>query len=126
MADTQIPQQVESFNKGPKSQDEMPARKKARKNLPAPRTLACASHADRSRQAGANGYAPPNLGKAIRLTVPDFSDPGRPPVCLEVDFPIVPINALSALEVKQATTKNPFTLCLNGGLDGNPASFEAC
>jgi len=46
----------------------------------------------------ANGYEPPNLGKAIRLPVPDFSDPGRPPVCLEVDFPIAPINALSNLE----------------------------
>ena len=45
-----------------------------------------------------NGYEPPNLGKAIRLPVPDFSDPDRPPVCLEVDFPIAPINALSNLE----------------------------
>ena len=45
-----------------------------------------------------NGYEPPNLGKAIRLPVPDFSDPDRPPVCLEVDFPIAPINALSTLE----------------------------
>lgn len=44
------------------------------------------------------GYEPPNLGKAIRLPVPDFSDPHRPKVCLEVDFPIVPINALSNLE----------------------------
>ncbi|OPX92063.1 MAG: hypothetical protein A4E52_00167 [Pelotomaculum sp. PtaB.Bin013] len=42
--------------------------------------------------------APPNLGKAVRLKVPDFSDPGRPKTCLEVDFPIAPINALSALE----------------------------
>jgi len=46
----------------------------------------------------ANGYEPPSLGKAIRLPVADFSDPGRPPVCLEVDFPIAPINALSNLE----------------------------
>ena len=56
----------------------MPAGKKARKKT--------------------NGYEPPNLGKAIRLPVPDFSDPDRPPVCLEVDFPIAPINALSNLE----------------------------
>ncbi|MHB1421273.1 MAG: DUF1156 domain-containing protein, partial [Bacillota bacterium] len=42
--------------------------------------------------------APPNLGKAVRLKVPDFSDPNRPKTCLEVDFPIAPINALSALE----------------------------
>jgi adenine-specific DNA methylase len=45
-----------------------------------------------------NGYEPPNLGKAIRLPVPDFSDPERKPVCLEVDFPIAPINAISNLE----------------------------
>lgn len=43
-------------------------------------------------------YEPPNLGKAIHLPVPDFDDPNRPPVCLEVDFPIAPINALSNLE----------------------------
>ncbi len=46
----------------------------------------------------ANGHEPFNLGKAIRLPVADFSNPERPPVCLEVDFPIAPINALSNLE----------------------------
>jgi len=45
-----------------------------------------------------NGCEPPNLGKAARMTVPDFDDPDRPLTCLEVDFPIVPINALSNLE----------------------------
>lgn len=45
-----------------------------------------------------NGYEPPNLAKAIRLPVPDFSDPNRRKTCLEVDFPIAPINALSKLE----------------------------
>ena len=39
---------------------------------------------------------PLNLGKAIRLPVPDFSNPDRPLTCLEVDFPIAPINALSS------------------------------
>lgn len=62
----------------PKPEDETPAKTKAPKKK--------------------NGYEPPNLGKAIRLPVPDFSDPGRPHVCLEVDFPIAPINALSNLE----------------------------
>lgn len=55
----------------------------------------------KSRKAkGANGnaYEPPNLGKAIRLPVPDFNDPNRPLTCLEVDFPIAPVNALSNLE----------------------------
>lgn len=41
---------------------------------------------------------PDKLGKAIRLPVPDFSDPGRKPTCLEADFPIAQINALSNLE----------------------------
>jgi hypothetical protein len=34
-----------------------------------------------------NGYEPPNLGKAIRLPAPDFSDPDRPPVDMNMkDF----------------------------------------
>ena len=41
---------------------------------------------------------PPNLAKAIKVSVPDFSKTNRPKTCLEVDFPIVPINELSALE----------------------------
>jgi putative DNA methylase len=45
-----------------------------------------------------NENQPPNLGKAVKIEVPDFADPVRPKTCLEVDFPIVPINALSALE----------------------------
>lgn len=41
---------------------------------------------------------PPNLGQPLKVEVPDFSDPNRLKTCLEVDFPLVPINALSALE----------------------------
>lgn len=52
----------------------------------------------KSNGAKAKDYEPPNLGKAIRLPVPDFSDANRPPTCLEIDFPIAPINALSNLE----------------------------
>lgn len=47
---------------------------------------------------GAAQSGPPNLGQAIKVTVPDFSNPRRPKTCLEVDFPIIPINALSQLE----------------------------
>jgi adenine-specific DNA methylase len=43
-------------------------------------------------------HLPEKLGKAIRLPVPDFSDPNRKPTCLEEDFPIAQINALSNLE----------------------------
>jgi len=42
--------------------------------------------------------APPNLGKALKVVVPDFSDPKRAKSCLEVDFPILPVNVLSQLE----------------------------
>lgn len=41
---------------------------------------------------------PEKLGKAIRLPISDFNDPNRKPSCLEVDFPIAQINALSQLE----------------------------
>jgi putative DNA methylase len=43
-------------------------------------------------------HLPPNLGKPLKVATPNFSDPNRPKTCLEVDFPLVPINALSALE----------------------------
>ena len=43
-------------------------------------------------------HLPPNLSQPVKVRVPDFSDPNRPKTCLEVDFPIVPINALSKLE----------------------------
>ena len=42
---------------------------------------------------------PANLGKAWSdCDVPDFNDPERPKTCMEVDFPIAQINALSQLE----------------------------
>lgn len=41
---------------------------------------------------------PDKLGKAIKLPVPDFSDPERKLTCLEADFPIAQINAMSNLE----------------------------
>ena len=50
------------------------------------------------RKKKVNTFEPPNLGKATRLPVPDFGTPDRRPVCIEVDFPIAPVNALSNLE----------------------------
>jgi putative DNA methylase len=46
----------------------------------------------------ANEHQPPNLGKPVKISVPNFDDPKRLKTCLEVDFPLVPINALSTLE----------------------------
>jgi len=39
-----------------------------------------------------------NAGKVWDCETVDFSDPGRPPTCLEVDFPILPINQIAAIE----------------------------
>ncbi len=52
----------------------------------------------RSRRPKTRENPPEKLGKAVRLPTPDFSDPNRPLTCLEVDFPIAQINALSNLE----------------------------
>ena len=52
-----------------------------------------------TKKAKAEGELPVNLGKAWNdCEVPDFNDPNRPKTCLEVDFPIAQINALSQLE----------------------------
>jgi len=54
--------------------------------------------ARKKAKVNAAEHLPPNLAQPVKIKVPDFSDPRRPKTCLEVDFPIVPINALSALE----------------------------
>ena len=75
-APTDKPGQIELI---PGMTEAVPKIKKARKN----------ANAD---------HLPPNLAQPVKVKVPDFSDPNRPHTCLEVDFPIVPINALSSLE----------------------------
>lgn len=37
-------------------------------------------------------------GKPVALETVDFSDPNRPKTCLEIDFPILPINQVSVIE----------------------------
>jgi predicted RNA-binding Zn-ribbon protein involved in translation (DUF1610 family) len=37
-------------------------------------------------------------GRAVAVETVDFSDPNRPKTCLEVDFPIIPINQTAAIE----------------------------
>ena len=39
-----------------------------------------------------------NAGKQWDLETVDFSDPNRPLTCLEVDFPILPINQIAIIE----------------------------
>ena len=37
-------------------------------------------------------------GREVAVETVDFSDPDRPKTCLEVDFPIIPINQIAAIE----------------------------
>lgn len=37
-------------------------------------------------------------GKAVAMETVDFSDPNRPKTCLEVDFPILPVNQVASIE----------------------------
>ncbi|WP_434661537.1 DUF1156 domain-containing protein [Paraburkholderia sp. A3BS-1L] len=37
-------------------------------------------------------------GRAVALDTVDFNDPNRPKTCLEVDFPILPVNQVAAVE----------------------------
>ena len=39
-----------------------------------------------------------NAGAAVALDTVDFSDPDRPKTCLEVDFPILPVNQIADIE----------------------------
>ena len=37
-------------------------------------------------------------GKPVALETVDFNDPNRPKTCLEVDFPILPVNQVAIIE----------------------------
>ena len=37
-------------------------------------------------------------GRAVQMETVDFNDPNRPKTCLEVDFPILPVNQVAAIE----------------------------
>ena len=39
-----------------------------------------------------------NAGAAVALDTVEFSDPNRPKTCLEVDFPILPVNQIATIE----------------------------
>lgn len=46
-------------------------------------------------------------GKAVAMETVDFSDPNRPKTCLEVDFPIAPVNQIAAIEGKGSGALKP-------------------
>ncbi|MGD0696521.1 MAG: DUF1156 domain-containing protein [Terriglobia bacterium] len=46
-------------------------------------------------------------GREVAVETVDFSDPNRPKTCLEVDFPIIPINQISIIEGKGSGALKP-------------------
>lgn len=46
-------------------------------------------------------------GKAVALETVDFNDPNRPKTCLEVDFPILPVNHVAKIEAASGAAKKP-------------------
>jgi len=46
-------------------------------------------------------------GREVCVETVDFSDPNRPKTCLEVDFPIIPINQIAGLEASSGALKKP-------------------
>lgn len=46
-------------------------------------------------------------GKAVALETVDFNDPNRPKTCLEVDFPVLPINEIAKVEAASGAGRKP-------------------
>ncbi|WP_247711954.1 hypothetical protein [Qipengyuania qiaonensis] len=46
-------------------------------------------------------------GRAVALETVDFNDPNRPKTCLEIDFPLVPVNEIASLEAASGASKKP-------------------
>src|SRR5437899_12515150 len=46
-------------------------------------------------------------GREVAVETVDFADPNRPKTCLEVDFPIIPINQIAAIEGKGSGALKP-------------------
>lgn len=46
-------------------------------------------------------------GKAVALETVDFNDPNRPKTCLEVDFPVLPINEIAKVETASGAGRKP-------------------
>ncbi len=46
-------------------------------------------------------------GKTWECETVDFSDPDRPPTCIEVDFPIIPINEPAGIEASSGAATKP-------------------
>jgi putative DNA methylase len=52
----------------------------------------------KKEQLAADIAAAVGAGRVVAVETVDFADPNRPKTCLEVDFPILPINQIAAIE----------------------------
>jgi putative DNA methylase len=72
-----------------------------------------------------------NIGKILgagvewHMETVDFSDPNRPKTCLEVDFPIVPINEVAAIEGSSGATRKPIYQVTKWWARRNSSVFRA-
>jgi hypothetical protein len=64
-------------------------------------------------------------GKPVALETVDFNDPNRPKTCLEVDFPILPVNALASIEASSGPTKKPVYQMSKWWARRQPSVFRA-
>ena len=46
-------------------------------------------------------------GKAVAMETVDFNDPNRPKTCIEIDFPLIPINQIAAVESSSGAATKP-------------------
>ena len=64
-------------------------------------------------------------GQSVKLETVDFSSPDRPKTCLEVDFPILPINQVSSLEATTGATKKPIYQLMKWWARRQPSVFRS-
>src|ERR1700687_5163713 len=64
-------------------------------------------------------------GCEVAVETVDFSDPNRPKSCLEVDFPIISINKVSAIEGSSGSTRKPIYQVAKWWARRNSSVFRA-
>jgi putative DNA methylase len=64
-------------------------------------------------------------GKSWKCETVDFSDPNRPSTCIEVDFPIVPINRNAAIESASGAAVKPIYKATKWWARRSPSVFRA-
>ena len=64
-------------------------------------------------------------GREVAVETVDFSDPHRPKTCLEVDFPIIPVNTVSAIEGSSGSTRKPIYQVTKWWARRNSSIFRA-